>query len=171
MALSIDWNTKIITVPRTDMTLVSASPEIRELDLNIFRLELKDIEDDEGMPFDTTHEHIAPKTFSGITLARVVELINGYTVTFEDGLYTVNATGANSNIADSTNKNSVSLNTFNSAGLVGLDALTELTSDIRRIIANRLVDNGDETATIYEDDAVTPLYTIDPFTKDERGAI
>jgi len=118
MAISIDWSTKVITVNKADMAVVSVSPEIYELNLDTFRLTLKDLEDDEeGMPFLTTHSHVAPITVGGVTLARVVELINGYTVTFEDGQYAVNLVGANSNIADNTNVNQVSVRASNSAGL------------------------------------------------------
>jgi hypothetical protein len=123
MALSIDWNTKIISVPKADMTLVQSSPfEIRELDVDAFRLELKDIEDGEGMPFDDTHSHNTEVNIGGVVLARVVEIINGYTVTFEDGNYAVNLTKANTNIADKTNLNQVSVRSANSAGLVATAA-------------------------------------------------
>lgn len=118
MALSIDWNTFVITVPRADMTIVQASPEIRELDVNAFRLELKDIEDDQGMPYPDTHRHNPPVSLGGVALARVVEIINGYSVTFEDGQYAVNLTGANNNISDVTNVNQVSIRASNSAGLI-----------------------------------------------------
>ena len=46
MAYSVDWLTKIVTVPKADLTLVSASPEIYELDVNDFWLEIHDIQDD-----------------------------------------------------------------------------------------------------------------------------
>jgi hypothetical protein len=118
VALTIDWNTKIILVPRADMLLVQSVPtEIRELDIDAFRLELKSIEAGEGMPFVDTHRHNAPVTVGGVTLARVVEIINGYTITFEDGQYAVNLVGANSNISDVTNVNQVSVRSANSAGL------------------------------------------------------
>jgi len=119
MNISIAWGTKIITVPRTEMTLLQASPEIRELDLDVFRLDLKSLEDSEaGMAFPDTHRHNTEVTLSGAVYARVVEIINGYTVTFGDGQYAVNAVGANSNIADVMNVNQVSLRTFNAAGLL-----------------------------------------------------
>ena len=119
MAITINWGTRVINVPRADMTLIQASPEIRELDIDDFRLTLKDLEDDEaGMSFPATHNHVAPVTVGGVTLARIVELINGYTVTFEDGQYAVNLVGANSNISDKTNVNQVSVRSSNSAGLV-----------------------------------------------------
>lgn len=123
MAISINWGTKVIYVPKNDTSLVdSGPPEIRALDINIFRLALKDLEDDEeGIPYLDTHNHYPPVTVGGVTLARVVEIINGYTITFEDGSYAVNLTGANSNIADVTNLNSVSIRSANSAGLVTSD--------------------------------------------------
>ena len=119
MAITIDWPTQVINVPRNDMLLVQSVPtEIRELDLDAFRLELKSIEASiEGIPFLDTHSHNPPVTVGGVTLARVVEIINGYTVTFEDGQYAVNLVGANSNVGDVTNVNQVSVRSANSAGL------------------------------------------------------
>lgn len=119
MAITIDWATLIIDIPKADTQLVQSSPtEIRSLDLNNFRLTLKDIEDSEdGMTFLHTHTHNPPVTVGGVTLARVIEIINGYTVTFEDGQYAVNLDGANSNVGDVVNLNQVSIRSANSAGL------------------------------------------------------
>lgn len=120
MAITINWPTKVIYVPKADLTLLQASPtEIRELNLNNFRLALKALESgDAGIPWPTTHSHNPPVIVGGVTLARVVELINDYTVTFEDGQYAVNLVGANSNVADRVNVNQVSVRASNSAGLV-----------------------------------------------------
>ena len=120
MAISVHWPTKVINVPKADMTLVQSNPiEIRELNINTFRLALKNLEDDEqGMPFLRTHNHNTIVTVGGVTLARVVEIINGYTVTFENGSYAVNLVGANSNIGDVLNLNTVSVRAANSAGLI-----------------------------------------------------
>jgi len=120
MAVSIDWATKVITIPKADTTLVDAGPpEIRALDVDQFRKDLNALQASEaGMPFDTTHIHSPPVTVGGITLARVVELINGYTITFEDGAYAVNLTGANNNVSDVTNLNAVSIRSANSGGLI-----------------------------------------------------
>ena len=46
MAISINWGTKVITVPKDDLILTQVSPEVRELNLDWFRLELKNLEDD-----------------------------------------------------------------------------------------------------------------------------
>jgi len=117
MAISIDWATKIITIPQSDLTLIS--PNLYELDVDWFRLQLKNLEDSEdGMCFPDTHRHNTEVSLSGVTYARIVEIINGYTITFEDGPYTVKCVGANHNISDVKNVNQVSLIVTNSAGLV-----------------------------------------------------
>jgi len=127
MAITIDWGTQVINVPRADMVLVQSVPtEIRQLDLDAFRQTLNDLQDDpEGMPFPTTHNHVQPITVGGVTLARIIEIINGYTVTFEDGQYAVNLVGANSNVGDVTNVNQVSIRSANSAGLTFSDQINQ----------------------------------------------
>lgn len=115
---NIDWANRIINVSRTGLTLVQASPEIRLLDLDLFRLELKALEaSEEGVSFLDTHEHVAPFDVGSVTLARAVKIINGYTCTFEDGQYAVNFDGANTNLAEVSNVNQVSIRPNNSAGL------------------------------------------------------
>lgn len=123
--ISIDWGTKIISVPKSYTTLIQASPtEIRELPLNQFRLDLKALEDDaEGIPHLVTHRHNTETILGGITYARTIEIINGYTVTFENGAYAVNLTGANSNVGDVVNVNQVSVRSANAAGLISSAAI------------------------------------------------
>lgn len=122
MAISINWPTKVISVPQSDLTLVSGTDY--DLDVDQFRKDLRALEDDpEGMPFVRTHKHNTEVTLGGITYARTVEIINGYTVTFEDtgSPYSVNLVGANNNIQDVTNLNDVSIRSQNSAGLINTD--------------------------------------------------
>jgi hypothetical protein len=120
MPPSINWATKVISVPKTDLTLVS--PGVYEHDLDAFRLQLKDIEDSqEGIVFPDTHRHNTTVVLSGVTYARVLEIINGYTVTYEDGQYAVNLVGANNNIPDVMNVNQVSVRASNSAGMIVVD--------------------------------------------------
>jgi hypothetical protein len=115
--ISINHATRVITIPQTDLTPVSAG--LYELDVNDFRLWLKDLEDDtDGIQIPDTHRHNTEVTLGGVTLARSVEIINGYTITFEDGQYAVRLVGANNNIADVANVNQVSIRSNNSAGLI-----------------------------------------------------
>jgi len=128
MAFSINPLTFVITIPKADLTLVQSSPiEIRELNLNNFRLDLKSWEDsEEGITMPKTHNHNTTVNISGIDLARVIEILEPYTITFEDGSYAVNLVGANSNVADKVNLNSVSVRAQNSAGLIDSGSLTNI---------------------------------------------
>lgn len=117
MSLSINWASKVITIPQNYLTHVEG--DIYKLDVNQFRLDLKSLEDsEEGMTFPDTHQHNTEVSVGGVTLGRVVEIINGYTITFEEGMYMVNLFGANNNISDVTNLNYVSVRSANSAGLI-----------------------------------------------------
>lgn len=138
MAISINWGTKVIYVPKSDLTLISGS--LYELDVNQFRLDLKNLEDtEEGMAAPTTHNHNKEVTLAGTTYARAVEIINGYTVTFEDGQYTVRCVGANHNIGDVKNVNQVSLIVNNAAGLIVTSGGGSLTiTDVRNAVWNAL---------------------------------
>lgn len=166
MAVSIDWATKVITIPKADTTLVDAGPpEIRSYDVDAFRLELNDIQDsEEGIVFDTTHEHTPEKTLSGITYARFVEIINGYTVEFENGSYTVQLTGANHNIADVQVQNSVGIVVQNSAGLIVLEgsgltaAQSAALTQIQKLLeADQFYDQSEGLLHYYDRGTTTDL--------------
>ena len=117
MAISVNWGTKVITVPQADLTFISGTNYT--LDTNQFHLDLRALEDDvEAIPFLDTHKHTTATTIGGVTYARFVEIINGYTVTFENGSYSVNLINSNNNIQDKANLNSVSIRSQNAAGLI-----------------------------------------------------
>lgn len=117
MAISINWSTKVISVPQSYLTNLGGG--IYELNLDQFRLDLKSLEDsEEGMIFPATHNHVTILTLSGVTYARAIEIINSYTVDFEDGTYTVKCVGANHNIGDVKVVDNVSLIIGNAAGLI-----------------------------------------------------
>lgn len=119
------WGRKEIFIPKFASVLIQTNPrEIRQLDLDAFRLTLKGLEDSsDGMAFVRTHTHNTTVSIGGAVLARVIEIINGYTVTFEDGPYAINLVGANSNVGDVVNVNAVSVRSANSAGLQDLNSL------------------------------------------------
>jgi len=118
MAITVDWANKIINIPQADLTFISGT--LYELDTDVFRLDLKALEaGEQGMPELDTHRHNTEVTVAGVTFARTIEIINGYTVTFEDGQYAVRLVGSNNNIFDEgvINRNQVSIISTNSAGL------------------------------------------------------
>lgn len=117
MAISVHWPSKVISVPQAYLTHITGN--VYELDTEQFRLDLKDLEDSEqGIAYLDTHRRNAPVTLAGVTYAQTFEIINGYTITFEDGQYAVNLVGSNNNVSDVTNVNQVSIRSSNSAGLI-----------------------------------------------------
>ena len=86
MPLNIDWPNYDIQVARADMTLIQASPiEIRRLDTNQFREDLRILEETEaGRAFPVTHNHNADVDIGGgVVLADVLLIRDPYTVTFD----------------------------------------------------------------------------------------
>lgn len=141
MAISINWATRVITVPQADLTLIAGTRY--RLDVDAFRMALKDIEDsEEGMGMPDTHAHATQRTLSGVTYARQFEIINGYTVTFQDvgTPYRVECVGANHNIADVQNTNNVSLVVGNSAGLIVVETGTSGLTPAESALLNRIAD-------------------------------
>lgn len=171
MAITINWATKVISIPQADLNFISGT--LYELDVNAFRLILRDLEDDsEGIPFDQTHSHNTEVTIGVIVFARFIEIINGYTITFEDGQYAVNLTGANNNISDVTNVNQVSIRSNNSAGLTNNTAVNQIVTgtltmaEVLTIIlsatAGQVQINGAGTViTLTGEDGSTVVRTID----------
>jgi hypothetical protein len=117
--MNIDWGNKIINVFKTDMIQIQVVPsEIWQLDIPEFKKSLGDALDDElGMIYPNIFNHNPEVSVGGTVLAKVVEILDPYTITFEDGQYAVNLVGANSNIGDRVNVNQVSVRSSNSAGM------------------------------------------------------
>ena len=178
MAISVNPMTCVITVPQADLTHVSGT--MYELDLDDFRMWLKDWEDDQsgGITHLKTHNHNTEVTLSGTTYARIIEVLDPYTVEFEDGQYTINCVGANHNLADVKVPNQVSLIVNNSAGYVlvetGASGLTSSESDqltsLYKGLKNKkaIVKSGSVwQVIIYDDDDTTPIFQKD--LKDVNG--
>lgn len=125
MAFSYDYATLTITVPQADLTLITGT--LYELDTNVFRLTVADEQDSErGMPFPVAIRHNTEVTVAGTTFARTIEMINGWSLTFEDlANYTVRLAGSNNNLFDIENgilnQNQVQVIAQNSAGLQTVD--------------------------------------------------
>jgi len=119
--ISINWATKVINIPQD--YLVPKGGTLYELDTDQFRLDLKSLEASVyGMPNMKTHNHNTAITVAGITYARTIEICSGYSITFQDGQYTVKLTGSNNNIFDVENyilnQNQVQVIPTNAAGLI-----------------------------------------------------
>lgn len=182
MALTIDYLTKVISVPQADLTFVSGT--LYELDTNQFRKDVMAILDDEThiwMPDAFVHN--TEVTVAGTTFARTLEFINGYSVTFEDtgAAYSIRLTGSNNNIFDVDNGilNPTSLTTViptNSAGLIagsmtiddlesivleGTETMAETLRILRAAAAGSIVEQTDGSYVIKSRDGVTDRITGD----------
>jgi len=187
--LSITWGTKIINVLQADLTPVTGT--LYELDTDQFRKDLKSLEDGEdGMPFPDTHTHNTEVTVAGVTYARFIEIINGYSITFEDGQYSVRLAGSNNNFFDVENgilnQNQVQVISGNAAGLIVVVSGSGVTSQDKLDIADAVWDHADgdfmvkiiknkksleKTGAVWElvifdDDDVTPILQKDLKDKD-----
>lgn len=130
MAISVNWITGEITVPRADNPIIQASPEIRSFDTVQFFNDLKDLEASaDGIPWPDTQTHNSEVTISGIIYAASLEIIAPYFVTFEDGQYTVRLDGTNNNIVDVATANQVRLILGNSAGLSRVQEINDIWVD------------------------------------------
>ena len=141
---TVNWLTGVISIPKSYLTTIQVAPtEIMQIDTDQFRLKLRDLEDDaDGRPWPKTHLHNTTVVVGGVTLARVIEILEPYTITFEDGQYAVNLVGSNSNIGDRVNVNQVSVRSANSAGLVDLDVLLASAYQGRVVIDTALGQSG-----------------------------
>lgn len=166
--ISVNWVTRVISVPRSYLTHLGGTDY--ELDTNQFRLDLKALEDDaEGIVHIDTHRHNTVVVLGGIAFDRQFEIINEYTVTFEEFVdpYSVNLTGSNNNVQDVTNLNNVSVRSANSAGrTVVSDADLAV---VLKVLLNKMVTDPDAgTITIYDDDDTSPLFS-GPLFEDAAG--
>jgi len=125
VSFSVDWASKVITVPQSYLTFISGT--LYELDTDQFRLDLRALESSAvGIVFDDAHSHTTSYTIAGVTYARAISIINDYTITFEDGQYAVKLSGSNNDLfAEGViNRNQVSVIPTNSAGLVVITSAT-----------------------------------------------
>ena len=123
MAISIDWATKVISVPQGDLTLVSGTLYSMDTETQFRQAVNGLMDDEEGMVFVDPILHNTEVTVAGTTFARTIEIINGYSVTFTpDAQWSVRLEGSNNNIFDVENgilnQNQVQVIPTNSGGLI-----------------------------------------------------
>ena len=122
MAISIDFVTKIITVPQADMTFVSGTFYRLPTETK-FRADVNALMDDEeGILHEDPISHNTTYIVAGVEYARKIEIINGYSITMSpDSQFSVELVGSNNNLWDVENgilnQNQVQVIPTNSAGL------------------------------------------------------
>ena len=134
MAVSIDESTKRITITQDYLTPVTGT--LYELNTETFRTDMNALMDSERyMWMDDYARRNAPVSVAGVTLAQSIEIINGYSVEFDDspGAYSVRLAGSNNNLFDIQNgilvQNLVQVIPTNSAGLVEVNTGANVDTD------------------------------------------
>ncbi len=124
MAISIDWPTGVIFVPKADTVLAGTDPisgrEIRSFDTDQFHEDLRDEEETvAGRAWPLTHSYNAAVVIDGVAYAPQLTMVNNYQVEFESvgTPWRVIFTSTNNNIASFSVVNDVSIQPGNSAGL------------------------------------------------------
>lgn len=167
--ISVDPATYIITIPQAD--LIPLGGTSYRLDTNDFRTALNLWQaSEDGCYQPKTHNHNTTVTLGGLTYARLVEIIDPYTITFEDvgQPYRVSLSGSNNNILDKANLNNVSIASANAAGLIELQV--DSGSGLSQEEHDKLIGLPDDTLTTEEHDK---LMAISPsgLTTDEHDQL
>lgn len=113
---SVNWTTKVIYIPVSDMQLISGTEYI--LNMSDFHKEIRRLEWDynEGMWADQVLEHQVEDTIAGTVFVPKNKIINGYTILFDPTATKVFLKGDNNNIVDVFIYNGVSVIPSNTAG-------------------------------------------------------
>jgi hypothetical protein len=157
MAFTVNHLTHVISVPQADLDLISGT--LYEHDTDDFRKALKAWEaGEEGIVEDDTHQHFTTYTIAGVTYARAINILSPYSITYEDGAYSVQLSGSNNNIWDIgggiLNQNTVQVIPTNSAGLqivsVGSGVLPSDITDIADAVWDELLSGHTDTGSAGE---------------------
>lgn len=117
MSYTVNWNTKVFSVPLSDLTLVSGSNYT--LNAADFWIEVRRLEalPSQGLYAIQALEHVDTQTLSGIPYASIEKLINGYTWFIDTTNINCSLIGPNNNLLDTfIPGNGVSVLANNSAG-------------------------------------------------------
>lgn len=118
MAISVNWLTRVVTVPQTDLVLLA--PDCYQLNLGGFHDKLRDLEASAtGVLYPPIHKYLN-LTIPGAGTHEVIEIINEYTLEFTpEGSYIVKVEGGNSNVAGATNNTIVTIDENNEIAPAG----------------------------------------------------
>jgi len=165
MSYSVNWVSKVVSIPTTDLTLVSGTRY--SLTMSDFLAEVRRLEwaFTEGLWAPAIVDHTNTRTdFAGANYAPFDDMINGYTVEFTGVADRVDLLGSNNNLVDILIPTGVSIVPSNSAGLqiVETSSGTVLTPEekaafetMRKYHTNKMeIDSVTNRLKIYEDNGV-----------------
>lgn len=150
MAISVDYITKVITVPQADCTFVSGTFYTLDTEGD-FRLQLMALfADEDHIWMKIPYNHNTEVTIAGTVYARTISIINGYSIQFTpDSQWTVQLEGSNNDIWDVGSgilvQNQVQVIPTNSAGLiVGAGAAGATADEVWAHVGTSAVDKEDD---------------------------
>lgn len=121
MAITVDWPSGVITIPKADLTLLEGTKYQMDADTYL-KAQIKEQEATaQGIHWPDILVHATEVEIAGITYARFMTIVDPYTVVFEMSgpAYSVDIIGANTNIQDVlTDVSGISARFNNSAGLI-----------------------------------------------------
>lgn len=127
MAYTVNWVTKVVTIPLTDLTLVSGSNYTMNVDMAHDELRRLEWEFTEGLWAEHAIDFVETQVLSGITYVPIIKLVNGYTWLTDASDINIFLIGSNSNFLDTfIPGNGVSVLANNSAGNVSQTEILRL---------------------------------------------
>ena len=149
MAYAVNWATKVVTIPLTDLTFVSGTNYT--LDAADVWIELRRLEasPSDGLWAEQIAEFVNTQVLSGLSYSAILKMINGYTWDTNTSNKTISLLGINNNLLDTfIPGNGISVLANNSGGKItvdsGLSAITQQDKDdIENQIFARDVENGE----------------------------
>lgn len=180
MSYSVNWISKVISIPSSDLELVSGTRY--RLVMSDFLSEIRRLESEpsQGLWAEQILSHTNAQTLAGVTFAPSDEVVNGYTIQFTGVATRVDLAGSNNNLIDVLIATGVSVVPSNSAGLqlvatngnayslseIGEAVWANMTAQSlveRQILATKILRNKMVTdpvsgeQVIYDDDGITVL--------------
>jgi hypothetical protein len=117
VSYTVNWITKVVSIPASDLVLVSGTRY--RLEAPAFTAEIRRLEwsfSDGFWAAQILERDNTRFDFSGVDYAPFEKVINGYTIEFVGGMTRVDLLGSNCNIADVLIANGVTVVPSNSAG-------------------------------------------------------
>jgi hypothetical protein len=149
MAYAVNWTTKVVTIPLTDLTFVSGTNYT--LDAADVWIELRRLEASptDGLWADQIAEFVNTQVLSGLSYSAILKMINGYTWNTDTSNKTISLLGINNNLLDTfIPGNGISVLANNSGGKITVDggasAITQQDKDdIENQVHARIMENGE----------------------------
>ena len=141
MSYSVNWVAKIISIPTSDLTLVSGTRY--SLDMADFLAEVRRLEWEftEGLWAPSILDHTNTRyDFAGANYAPFDDMLNDYTIQFTGVATRVDLLGSNNDIIDVLIPTGVSVVPSNSAGLQVVETVGGITEQDKDDIVNGVLD-------------------------------